>query len=96
MSGEPPPTGLIPPVVETSPIAVEITGRGLVWGVGGSEGHVGEKRAVWSHTDGVADHSEGLVDQILGQVVVALGLSRRIDPVVVAHQLRVELVGLAF
>ena len=64
--------------------------------VGRSERQIGKKRSVWANTFAVVDHSQQLANQILAQVVPLRGCARRIDVVVVNHQLRMKLVGLTF
>ncbi len=59
-------------------------------------GHVREERAIGPHTLAVADHLHQLVDHVLADVIPVFGTARRFDRMVVAHQLRVELVGLTF
>ena len=42
------------------------------------------------------DETDGVVDEVLAQVVAVLGRGRRLDVVVVVHQVGRELVGLPF
>ena len=95
LAPEPPLAHDIPALVVPAPVLVEIAGRCLVWGVGGAERHVGEERTVGADALRVGQHREQLVDQVFRHVVAVLGLGGRLDRVVVAHQLGVELVGLA-
>ncbi len=95
LAGEPPVAGHVPPVVEPPPVLLEIGGRRLVGRVHGAEGQVGEERPVGADGRGVVDEAQGVVDQILAQVVPLGGSARRLDAVVVVDQLGIELVGLA-
>ena len=85
----------VPALVVAAAVLGQVRGRGLVRGVGGAEGHVGEERAVGAHRGAVGDHLEELVDQVLAHVVAVFGPTGWLDVVVVAHQVGVELVGLA-
>ena len=83
----------VPALVEASPVLGQVFGWGLVGGVGGPEGQVGEEGAVGADRGRVRDHPQELVDQVLAQVVAVRGATRGFDVVVVAHQVGVELVG---
>ena len=63
--------------------------------VRGAERDVAEERAIGAHALAVGDHLQHLIDEILRHVVAVVGAGRWLDGVVVAHQLGMELVGLA-
>ena len=63
-------------------------------GVGGTERQVGEERPVGAHRLRVVHEADGVIDEVLGEVVPLLDRARRLDPVVVVRELGVELVGL--
>ena len=94
LAGEPPFAGHVPPFVEPAPPLVEVVGRCLMGSVHGPEGQVGEERAVGSDGDRVVDEADGVVDQILAQVVALVGGGGRLDVMVVMDQVGGELVGL--
>ena len=96
LPGEPPLAGDVPSLVEPAPPLVEVVGGGLVGGVHGAEGEIGEERAVRPDRDRVVDEPDGVVDQVLAQVVALLRGRRGLHVVVVVHQVRGELVGLPF
>ena len=95
LAGEPALPGHVPALVVTPAVLLEVLGGGLVGGVGGPEGQVGEERPVRPDGDRVVEEADGLVDQVLAEVVALLGRRRRLDGVVVVDQLGGELVGLA-
>ncbi len=63
--------------------------------VHGPEGQIGEEGPVGTDGRGVVDEADGVVDQVLAQVVALVGGGRGLDAVVVVDQLGMELVGLA-
>ena len=100
LAAEPPLAHHVPALVEATPVLGQVLRRRLVGCVGGTEGQVGEEGPVGPDALAVGDHAQRLVDQVLGQVVPVAGtvpsrVARRVDRVVVGHQLGVELVGLA-
>ena len=66
----------------------------MVWCVTGTRRVVQEERLLGSDRLRVADELDGLVGQILGQVVPVLGLARLIDGVVVVDEIGIPLAGL--
>ena len=74
---------------------VQVLGRSLVRGVHGAEGQVGEERPVGPDGHRVVDEPDGVVDQVLAQVVALLRGGRGLDVVVVVDEVGGELVGLA-
>jgi hypothetical protein len=60
-----------------------------------SKREVTEEGPIRPHAFGVGDHRDGVVHEIRGEVVPVLRSSRRVDVMIVDHQLRVELVGFA-
>ena len=94
LAGEPPLAGDVPSFVEPAAPLVEVLGRGLVGGVHGPEGQVGEEGAVRSDRDRVVDEPDGVVDQVLAQVVALVRGRRGLHVVVVVDQVGGELVGL--
>ena len=66
-----------------------------MWGVGGSEGQVEEKGALGHHRVLCPHQVDGVVHQILGDVVPLLGRAGLVDEAIVLVELGVELVGLA-
>ena len=63
-------------------------------GVGGAEGEIGEEGPVGSDRCGVVHELDGLVDEVLGEVVAVGDRAGRVDAVVVVDEIRRELVGL--
>ncbi len=87
-------TPLVPAGVEAAPVALDPRGRGLVGRVAGPGAEVEEERLVHVDRPQVPDPLDGVVHQVLGEVVALLGRGRRRHLVVVRHQGRHELVGL--
>ena len=96
LAGEPPVPGGVPAVVEPAAPPGQVLGRGLVGGVHGPEGQVGEEGTVGADRDRVVDERDGVVDQVLAEVVALLGAPGRLDLVVVVDEVGGELVGLPF
>ena len=63
--------------------------------VSGSGAEVHEERLVGRDLFGVGDEADGLVDQILGQVIALFRGLFRLDRMVVVDQLRIVLMGVA-
>ena len=85
----------VPAFVVLALVLLEVAGRSLVRGVRRPERHVGEERTVGADPLAVGQHRQQLVDQVFRHVVAVFRPSRRLDRVVVAHQLGVELIGFA-
>ena len=88
------PAPLVPPGVEAAPVALDPRCGGLMGRVAGPGAEVEEERLVDVDRTEVADPVDGMVHQVLGQVVALLRRGRRGHLVVVRHQCRHELVGL--
>ena len=82
-------------VVEDALVLVDELLRRVVRGVVGAGAEPQEPRLVRVRLLGVADEPERLVGQVLGEVVALLGPVRLLDVVVVLHERRIPLVGLA-
>ncbi len=93
---EPPLAHDVPALVVAPAVLLEVARRRLVRGVRRTERQVQEEGPVGSDADAVGHHPQRLVDQVFAQVVPVRRARRWIDRVVVAHELGVELVGLAF
>ena len=78
------------PAVGVDPLGGDVVGR-----VHGAEGEVQEERLARRALLLVLHHADGLVGQVLAQVVPVLGSARRLDVVVVADQVRRPVVGVA-
>ena len=85
----------VPSLVEHAPVRVDPLGRDVVGRVHGAEGEVQEEGLAGCALLLVLDHADGLVGQVLAQVVAVLGPARRLDVVVVADQVRRPVVGVA-
>ena len=85
----------IPSLVELTSVFGKELGRCLMWRVSGAEGQVHEERAIGPNADRIVDELDRFVDEIFRQVITVLGTTRRLDPMVVVHQFRMELVGFA-
>ena len=85
----------VPPLVEHAPVGVDPLGRHVVRGVHGAEREVQEEGLARRPLLLVLHHADGLVGQVLAQVVALLGPARRLDVVVVADQVRGPVVGVA-
>ena len=85
----------VPPLVEHAPVRVDPLGGDVVGRVHGAEGEVQEEGLAWRALLLVLHHADGLVGQVLAQVVPVLGPARRLDVVVVADQVRCPVVGVA-
>ena len=84
-----------PPRVEAPAVAVGPLRRRLVRRVGSARREVQEERLAWRSLLLVLDVPDGAVGEVLGEVVAVGGSARRIDEVVVAHELGGPLVGIA-
>ncbi len=93
--GEPALAGDVPALVVAAPVLLQVRRRRLVGGVGGAEGQVEEEGPIGTDRLGVVDEPDGVVDEVLGEVVALLRGGRGLDHVVVVDELGVELVGLA-
>jgi hypothetical protein len=85
----------VPAFVERAAILGEVRGRRLVWRMSGAERQIREERSIGPHTLGIGDHSQQLIDEVLADVIAVVGPAGWRDRVVVAHQIGMELVGLA-
>ncbi|CAB4713163.1 unannotated protein [freshwater metagenome] len=86
---------LVPPVAEVAAEPVASVARHVERSVRGAEGHVGEPRPIRVEGAHASDPGDGLIDDVLGEVV-ALGLGgRRVDVGGAFDEVRHELVGLA-
>jgi hypothetical protein len=83
------------PVVELALVLVDVLLRRMVRSVVGARTKPHEPRFRRRHRMLIAQHPQGLVGQVLGQVIAILGRVRRPDEVVVLDQVGVPLVGLA-
>ena len=83
----------VPAVVEHARVPVGPLLRHVVRGVRGAEAEVQVERLVRVDLLGVGDELDRLVDQVLAQVVALLRRPRRLDLVVVVHQVRIPLAG---
>ena len=75
-------------------VALDVVRRGLVRGVAGAGGEPQEERRRGGRAPQIGQVADGVVGQVLGQVVALFGGAGRLDRLVVAHQLGVVLVGL--
>ena len=85
----------VPPLVEHTPVGVDPLGRHMVGRVHGPEREVEEEGLARCALLLVLHHADGLVGQVLAEVVPVLGASGRVDVVVVAHQVGGPVVGVA-
>ena len=95
LSGEGPLPPDVPPVVERPEVVVEPAARGLVGRVAGARRDIEEERLVRIGVAEIGDVIDGVVEEILGQVVALLIGGGWWHLVVVVHQGRAELVVLA-
>src|SRR5665213_1244757 len=95
LAGEPALAGHVPSLVESGAPLVEVLDRSLMGGVHGPERQVGEERPVGPDGDRVVDEPDGVVDQVLAQVVPVVGGGGGLDVMVVVDEVGGELVGLA-
>ena len=85
----------VPALVEVSPVALDVVGRGLVGSVAGPRREPEEEGLLGSGGSQIAQEEGGPVSEVFGEVIALLRGLRRLDVVVVVHELRVVLVGLA-
>ncbi len=85
----------VPAVIELAGVPVRPLLRDVVRRVGGAEGEVQVEGLVGVDLLGVGDELDRLVDQVLGEVVALLRGSRRLDLVVVVHEVRIPLARVA-
>ena len=85
----------IPAVVEHALVLIRPLLGHVMRRVRGAGAEMQVKRLVGCDLPGIGDELDGLVDQVLGQVVALLGRLGRLDLVVVVDQVRVVLVGIA-
>ncbi len=85
----------VPSLVEHAPVRVDPLRGDVVGCVHRPEGEVQEERLARCAVLLVLDHADGLVGQVLAQVVPVLGPTRRLDVVVVTDQVRCPVVGVA-
>ena len=83
----------VPPFVETAAVLVDVRLRGLVRVVHGAGREVGEERRLGPDGLKVIDELDGVVHQVIRQVVSLLRCFRRRHRMVVAGQVRIELGG---
>ncbi len=84
----------VPPLVEAAGVAVDPLAGGLVGRMARPAGEPGEERLVLVDGPQVADPGDGVVGQVLGEVVALVGRAGLLGQVVVLDQGRPELVGL--
>ena len=95
LAGEGPlPVG-VPAVVERARVPVRPFLGDVVRRVRRAEAQVQVERLGRVDLLGVGDELDRLVDQVLAEVVALLGRARRLDLVVVVHQVRIPLAGVA-
>ena len=85
----------VPTLVEAAAVAVDECGRRLMRRVAGAGREVQEERFGGQHVAKIIDEEDRLVGQVLGQVIARFGRGRRVDLMVVVHQVGVVLIGLA-
>ena len=85
----------VPAVVEHAGVLVRPLLGDVVGRMRGAEAEVQVERLVGIDLLGVGDELDGLVDQVLGEVVALLGRGRRLDLVVVVDQLGIPLARVA-
>src|SRR5215203_4431586 len=85
----------VPPVVEQPAVALNPLRRRVVRGVTRTGGEVQEERLLTVGVAQVAQVLDGVIDEILGEVVTLGGRARRLHGVVVAVERRDELMRLA-
>ncbi len=85
----------VPPLVEHAAVRVHPFGRHVVRGVHGAKGEVEEEGLARCPLLLVLHHANGLVGQVLAQVVALLWPTWRLDVVVVADQVGGPVVGVA-
>ena len=78
----------VPALVVLAAVLLQVALGCLVRGVGRTERHVGEERAIGTHTLAVADHLHQLVDHVFADVIAVFGATRRFDRVVVSTPIR--------
>ena len=84
---------LVPSAVVHTGVPLDVRGSGVQWGVGSRMGEVHQKRLVGAHRMSLANHGDGGVGEIVGEVVT-LGVGVDIEMAVVADQLvRVVQIG---
>ena len=85
----------VPSLVEHAAVGVDPLGRDVVRGVHRPEREVQEEGLARRSLLLVLHHADGLIGQVLAQVVPVLGPARWLDVVVVAQQVRGPMVGVA-
>ena len=85
----------VPALVEDAPVRVDPLGRHVVRRMHRPEGEVQEEGLAGRALLLVLDHADRLIGQVLAQVVAVLGAAGRVDVVVVAHEVRRPVVGVA-
>jgi hypothetical protein len=93
LPGEHPLAVGVPAVVELARVPVSPLFGHMMRGVPGASTEMQVERLVWGDLLGVGDELDGLVGQVLGQVIALFGGARRLDLVVVVDQVRVPLAG---
>ena len=85
----------VPADIEIASISVDVLLGRLVRRVRRAEREVEEERLAGVDRLMVAEKSDSMVDQVLGQVVALFRTPRRVDQVVVVDEFGIELIGLA-
>ena len=85
----------VPALVESTRVLVGPLLRHMVWRVSGPEAEVQVERLARVDLLGVGDELDRPVDQILGEVVSLLRRARRLDLVVVVHEVGIPLTRVA-
>src|SRR5262249_56567035 len=84
-----------PPSVEAPTVPTDPLRRRLVRRVGRASREVQEERLARCGLLLVLHEADGVIGEVLGQVVTVAGSARRVDEMVVAHELGRPLIGVA-
>ena len=78
----------VPPLIEDAAVRIDPLLRDVMRGVHGTEREVQEEGLARGALLLVLHHADGLIGQVLAQVVALVGPARRVDVVVVADEVR--------
>ena len=86
---------LIPALIEAAAVLVDKAARRLMRRMAGTRGEVQHERLIGRRCAEIFHEQDRLVGEIFGEVIALFRSGRRIDLMVVEHEVGVELIGLA-